>query len=165
MTDNDITADLKKIKEQEASLHLDRFDAKTIWRLGTLAHELAVERGHSIAIEIRRGNMPAFLATSDATTANNMDWVRKKANSTLFFERSTYALGLDFKQRGITVTSRYGLSQSDYATDGGCFPIRVTNVGLVGCLTISGLDQRADHELAIEAICKLTGKNYKDHAL
>jgi uncharacterized protein (UPF0303 family) len=165
MTDIDITADLKKIKAQEAALHLDRFDAETIWRLGTIVRSLTVERGHAIAIEIRRGAIPVFLATSENTTANNMDWVRKKANSTLFFERSTYSLGLEFKQRGITVTSRYGLPERDYATDGGCFPLRVKHSGLVGCITISGLDQRADHELAVEALCILLGKNYKDHAL
>lgn len=157
--------DIAKIKEQEAALHLDRLDAETVWRLGTLVREMAVERGHAIAIEIRRGHTPVFLATFDGITANNMDWVRKKANSTLYFERSTYSMGLDFKQRGITVSSRYGLPEKDYATDGGCFPLRVKHVGVVGCLTISGLDQRADHELAVEAICTLLGKNYKELAL
>jgi uncharacterized protein (UPF0303 family) len=157
--------DLEKIKAQEAGLHLDRFDAETIWRLGTIARDFAVERGHAIAIEIRRGAIPVFLSTADNTSANNMDWVRKKSNSTLFFERSTYSLGLEFKHRGISVSSRYGLPERDYGTDGGCFPLRLKNAGLVGCITISGLEQRADHELAVESICKLLGKNYNDFAL
>jgi uncharacterized protein (UPF0303 family) len=160
-----VAKDIEKIKQQEAELQLERFDAATVWQLGIAARDLAESRGQKIAVEIRRGNVPAFLWTADSITANNMDWVRKKVNSALYFERSTYWLGIDFKHRGISVTTRYGLPEKDYATDGGCFPLRVKGVGLVGCLTISGLDQRADHGLAIEAVCKVLGKNYAEYSL
>jgi uncharacterized protein (UPF0303 family) len=49
---------------------------------------------------------------------------------------------------------------SDYAGHGGCFPIRVTGTGVVAAVTVSGLPQRADHELAVEALCAELGHDY-----
>ena len=33
---------------------------------------------------------------------------------------------------------------------------------LVGSVTVSGLPQRADHELAIEALCAVLGRDYAE---
>jgi uncharacterized protein (UPF0303 family) len=165
VNDMDILKDLKKIQAQENALQLDRFDMETAWRLGSIVRQLAAERGHAIAVEVRRGTLPVFFTYFEGATANNADWIRRKTNSTMHFERSTYALGLDYQQRGVSVSTRTALPERDFVTDGGCFPLRVKNAGLVGTLTVSGLDQRADHELAVEALCKLLGKNYKQLAL
>jgi uncharacterized protein (UPF0303 family) len=49
---------------------------------------------------------------------------------------------------------------SDYASHGGSFPLAVKGAGIVGSVTVSGLPQRADHELVVEALCALLGKDY-----
>jgi uncharacterized protein (UPF0303 family) len=38
----------------------------------------------------------------------------------------------------------------------------VTGAGVVGSATVSGLPQRGDHELVVEALCGLLGRNYAD---
>ena len=48
-----------------------------------------------------------------------------------------------------------GLADRDVADHGGSFPIVVDGVGCVGAVTVSGLPQREDHELVVEALAEL----------
>jgi len=43
---------------------------------------------------------------------------------------------------------------------GGSFPIRVPAAGVIGSVTVSGVPQRSDHELVIEALCSELGRDY-----
>ena len=61
---------------------------------------------------------------------------------------------------GLSFGERYNLPDADYATHGGCFPINVAGAGIVGCVTISGLPQRDDHNLVVETLCLVTGRDY-----
>ena len=58
--------------------------------------------------------------------------------------------------------TRYNLPEEDYAAHGGCFPIIVANAGIIGAVTVSGLTQREDHNLAVEALCLEAGLNHDD---
>jgi uncharacterized protein (UPF0303 family) len=55
---------------------------------------------------------------------------------------------------------RYGLPIADYASHGGCFPLRVVGAGVIGSVTVSGLPERADHQLAVEALCVELGRPF-----
>jgi uncharacterized protein (UPF0303 family) len=50
-----------------------------------------------------------------------------------------------------------GLSIREVAPHGGSFPIVVAGVGCVGAATVSGLPQREDHELVVEALAAQCG--------
>jgi uncharacterized protein (UPF0303 family) len=43
--------------------------------------------------------------------------------------------------------------------------LKVAGAGVIGSATVSGLPQRADHELVVEALCAELGRNYLELAL
>jgi uncharacterized protein (UPF0303 family) len=98
----------------------------------------------------------------DGTTPDNVEWVRRKSNVVARFHRSSYAVGLKLKSKNETLAEQQGLPLADYATHGGSFPLAVADAGVVGSVTVSGLPQRADHELVVEALCGMLGRSYEE---
>jgi len=155
-----LSEDLERIALEERELRLPRFDAQVAWDLGTRLRSLAVERGLKLVIDVRRFGQPLFYAALDGTTPDNAEWVRRKGNTVARFHRSSYATGLMMKAKGTTLVERYGLPVADYAGDGGSFPIAVEGAGIVGSATVSGLPQRDDHNLVVEALCGMLGRDF-----
>jgi uncharacterized protein (UPF0303 family) len=150
--------DLDRIAEQEKALSFDAFDLTTAWQLGKLLQELASERGLGIAIDVTLHSMPAFYAALPGSTADNASWVRRKRNMVLRYFRSSYASTLSLLQKGKTVEDN-GLSSADFAASGGSFPINVKGTGCIGAVTVSGLPQREDHNLVVEALALMLAKD------
>jgi uncharacterized protein (UPF0303 family) len=155
---------LELIRKQEDALVLPTFSKAIAWEIGSLARNLAVERGHAVAIEVRSNGAPVFTSALDGTTPNSMRWLTRKGNTVALFDRSSYGLSLQLAAKNQTL-ARHALPEAEYTADGGGFPLRVSNAGLVGSLAISGLDQRSDHELAVEAICLHLQLEYAAFAL
>jgi uncharacterized protein (UPF0303 family) len=151
--------DVARIALQERQLVFPTFDEETAWRIGTRLRTLAIERGHTLVIDIRRPAQPLFCTALPGTTPDNAEWVRRKTNVVFRFHRSSYAVGLDLEQKQSSVEAR-GLPSADYASHGGSFPIRVPSAGLVAAVTVSGLPQRADHEFVVEALCAELSQDY-----
>lgn len=154
--------DLEIIARQERELVLPHLDAQTAWKLGSHLRGLAEERGLSVVIDIRRFGQPLFYAAMDGTTPDNVEWVRRKNNVVARFHHSSYAIGIKEKIKGETICESQGLPLADYATHGGSFPLGVAGAGIVGSVAVSGLPMRADHELVIEALCALLGRDYAE---
>ncbi|HTV83057.1 MAG TPA: heme-degrading domain-containing protein [Acidobacteriaceae bacterium] len=155
-----ISDDLARIALQEQQLRFSAFDEQTAWRLGSRLRSLAVERGLVLVIDIRRVAQPLFFAALPGTTPDNAEWVRRKSNVVFRFQRSSYAIGLEMEQKQSTLQDRYGLLLADYACHGGSFPVRARGAGFLGAVTVSGLPQRDDHNLVIEALCAELGADY-----
>jgi uncharacterized protein (UPF0303 family) len=153
--------DLEHIARQERELALSRLDAAFAWKLGSHLHALAVERNLAVVIDVRRFGQPLFYAALEGTTPDNVEWVRRKSNVVARFHCSSYAIGLREKIKNVTLAESQGLPVADYATHGGSFPLSVSGAGVVGSATVSGLPQRSDHELVIEALCALLGWDYE----
>ncbi|CAN7339434.1 heme-degrading domain-containing protein [Neorhizobium tomejilense] len=154
-----IEEDMAKIAEQEKALVFDRFDLTTAWDLGSVLRHMAVERGLSVVIDVRLHSMSAFYTALPGTTADNENWVRRKRNLVFRFFQSSYAIGRKLELQGDTVESRYGIPAADHAPHGGSFPIKVAGVGCIGAVTVSGLPQREDHNMVVEALARMTGKD------
>jgi uncharacterized protein (UPF0303 family) len=151
-----IAEDLAHVIHQEAELRLPRFDHDDAWKLGLLLRDLAVSRNHAIVIDVRRFGQPPqplFYAALPGTTPDNARWVQRKSNVVARFHRSSYQVGLYLAQQGLTFNEKYALPDADYAAHGGSFPLHVASAGVIGSVTVSGLPQREDHNLVVEALC------------
>ena len=159
----DLTEDLATIARQEAALRFNSFDYDTAWRLGLSLRELALSRKQSIVIDVRRfgqPHQPLFYTALAGTTPDNQRWVQRKSNVVARFHRPSYAIGLTLEQTSRTFNDRYNLPDADYAAHGGSVPIHVAGTGVIGSVTVSGLPQREDHNLVVEALCL---ELHKDH--
>lgn len=155
-----LAQDLDRIALQERELQLPRFDADFAWELGMKLRAMAAERKLSVVIDVRRFGQVLFYTAMEGTTPDNFEWVRRKSNVVARYHCSSYAVGLKEKLKNETITEIQGLPIADFATHGGCFPLAVAGAGIVGSVTVSGLPQRSDHELVVEALCALVGKDY-----
>jgi len=160
-----IAEDIALVARQESALVFDHFDENTAWQLGSRLRQMAVERGYPLVIDVRRFGQVLFTTALPGAVPDQAEWVRRKTNVVARFHRSSYAIGLELAEKRSSLEEKQGLPTVDFATHGGCFPIRVKSAGIIGCVTVSGLPQRADHEMVVEAICAQTGLDYAAYKL
>ncbi|MBB2201990.1 heme-degrading domain-containing protein [Gluconacetobacter tumulisoli] len=149
--------DLELIARQERDLVLPGLTEADAWELGCWLRRTAADRRHPIAIDIRRGGQTLFSACLEGATPDNLGWIARKTRVAERFHRPSYAIGLLLQQEGKTITARFGLPEAEYAPFGGAFPLRVRGVGVVGTVCVSGLPQREDHRLVVEALGAFLG--------
>ena len=159
-----IDHDLSRIAAQEEMLRFDAFDLSTAWVLGKLLYDLASERRLGVAIDISLHGMPVFYVALQGSTPDNAHWIRRKRSMVLRYFRSSYASGLELKKAEKTIEDN-GLSPADFAPHGGSFPITVIGTGCIGAVTVSGLPQRDDHNLVVEALALMLGHELHNLAL
>lgn len=151
-----LSEDIELIQRQEIELRLPLFDHDVAWSLGNLLRDIAVSRKQSLVIDIRRFGQPdqqLFYTALAGTTPDNARWVQRKINVVARFHRSSYQVGRYLEQAGKSFGERYNLPEADYAAHGGSFPLHVTGAGVIGAVTVSGLPQREDHNIVVEALC------------
>ena len=149
--------DLPILDQQEQLLQFTAFNADTAWRLGLLLHTALAERKAGGSVEIELAGHLLFACATPGATPGQANWIRRKRNTVHHFARSTYVIGRRLEREGLTLGSRHALSEIDFAAHGGGFPIVVTGTGPVGSVVLSGLPQREDHNLVVDALAQLLG--------
>ena len=157
--------DLERIDHQESELTFPKFDLDVAWQLGQRLRQLAADRRLPIVVDVRYFGQPLFYSALPGSVPDNAEWVRRKSNTVARFHRSSYAVGLTLKQAKTTLLERYALPVTDFSAHGGSFPIQVKGIAVIGAVSVSGLPQRADHELVVEALCLELGRDYSSLAL
>ena len=161
----DITEDIRRIALQEERLQFDAFDAGVAWRVG-LALKEATEAGKfPIVVDIRLVTMKLLSFALPGSAPDNFDWARRKRNIVFRFHRSSYAIGRQLARDGRTLADLGALPERDFAAHGGAVPIFVKGAGCVGAATVSGLPDRDDHRIVVEAFAKVLGRDIADVAL
>ena len=160
-----IEQDLEKIVLQEKRLQFKHFDSETAWTIGTALKMAAEKRKVSVAIDIQLHGMPLFSFAMAGITPDNWDWIRRKRNVVMRYQRSSYAVGLKYERAHTTLHAATGLELKDYAAHGGCFPILLAGTGCVGTIAVSGLPQRDDHALVVEVLEEYLHPEKEDLAL
>ncbi|TGW07145.1 hypothetical protein EN788_38365, partial [Mesorhizobium sp. M2D.F.Ca.ET.145.01.1.1] len=58
-----------------------------------------------------------------------------------------------------------GLDIADYVLAGGGFPVAVKGAGVIGVIAVSGLPERQDHGVVVDALCDHLGIDRRKLAL
>lgn len=152
-----IKNDLDLIRQQEDELQFYLFSAETAWEVGNRLRDEALARGAAMTFEVQVAGRTLFYGQTGFAPADQMEWIRRKRNVVMRFARSSYAIGLDLQQQGKTIEEKYGLPVAEYATHGGGFPIVLRGTGCVGSVIASGLPQREDHAMVVNALAAVLG--------
>ena len=161
----ELDKDIERIALQEARLSFKAFNVDTAWALGSLLKTQAEARGVAVSIEIRIARETVFFYAMPGTATINADWARRKRNVVELLQRSSYVTGLMFQRENDSLENKLGLPTRDYASHGGSFPITVDGVGCIGVVTVSGLPQRDDHVMVVNALATLCGVPLEQVAL
>lgn len=145
---------IKVLEMQEEILQFSHFTNEDAWELGTMVVIAARKLGVPIAVSIKLNNgFTVFQYGFDGTNLLNENWNRRKSNTVKVIEKSSLFVYMLLKQSEEELTD-WNLDSKDYAAFGGSFPIRVEEVGVIGSITVSGLDHVTDHDLLIKCISK-----------
>ncbi len=148
----DLEAERQKAEAEERELTLPGLTSDDALALGLILAGKAQARKLPIAIEVERGGQRLFHFAAAGATPDNAAWIERKQRLVRRMHRSSWAIGLKLAASGKTLADSMGPAAADYAAHGGCFPLVVPGVGLVGTVTVSGLPQKEDHDLVVEAL-------------
>jgi uncharacterized protein (UPF0303 family) len=143
---------IAELEDQEQRLQFTRFDNHDAWKLGGRLVELATTRELAVTVDIRRHGQQLFHAALPGTTPENDSWIERKVRVVDRFAASSLLVRLRLAESGRTLDQDLGVDPALYAAHGGCFPLRIRDVGVVGTVAVSGLPQVQDHALVVEAI-------------
>lgn len=138
--------------QQEKELRFDRFSHKDAWELGSFMVDRIYKENVELVVSIREVNgYILFQHGTETTNLNNQNWLRRKFNTVVLTERSSYGAWADANAKGET-PAFHGLSDEDYAFCGGGFPIRLKTGEMVGVLLVSNLPHEQDHQFIIDSL-------------
>jgi uncharacterized protein (UPF0303 family) len=161
MTDQ---ADIDLIIEQERKLVFPAFSEEDAFNIGSALKARADRENAPIVIDVSLWDRKLFYFARPGSTCDNEDWVRRKFNLARRVHKSSYRAGRELAAAGLTLKDR-NLAEADYAAHGGAFPIRLSNAGAIGAVTVSGLPQRDDHNWVVSAIASHLGIDISGIAL
>ncbi|KAF1799611.1 hypothetical protein V8B55DRAFT_1590397 [Mucor lusitanicus] len=150
---------VQSILKQEEECQFTSFTSEDALSLGLALLENAKPFKKSVVIDITLNGHQLFHYAMNGTSKDNDEWVRRKNNTVNRFGRSSFYVGRYIASQGKTVEEKYFVSEKDYATHGGAFPLKIKNVGVVGTITVSGLAQEDDHNLVANTILEYISKN------
>jgi len=91
--------------------------------------------------------------------------VRRKINTVQRLLKSSYRVALEQNREDRLFAPNRALDGADFVLAGGAFPIRMKGFGPIGCVTISGLHERDDHQVAVDAVVDELGLDKAAFAL
>lgn len=150
MTEN---AFLEQIEADEHDLQFAHFDRQEAWRLGCELRAAALKKNLPLVIGITLGEQRVFHTALPGATPDNDAWLERKAAVVTHFERSSMGVGEHFRTLGRVFEEDSRLPLHRYAANGGVFPVRLRDSGLVvGFVGVSGLPQKDDHAFLVEQL-------------
>lgn len=142
---------LEELEAEAARLILSEFTEETALRLGLTLMNMSKLDRLPVVIDIRTNDRTLFHLAMPGSAPVNDRWARRKSNTALHFHLASLHVGRNMEAKGETL-AKHGLSDAEFAIQGGAVPICVAGAGLVACATISGLPQLEDHRLVVRGL-------------
>ena len=160
----DIAEDIHRIKLQEERLQFSAFDSRTAWELGLALKAAAEARQAPIVVDIRLYSMRLLSFARQAAGRTISTGCVASATSCFASTVPPTRSGASSPGRQDAARPRR-MPERDYAAHGGSFPILLKGTGCIGAVTVSGLPQREDHRMVVEALALVLGQDLGDAAL
>jgi len=141
-------------EKQEESLCFSRFNRKDAWELGLLMANRVRDEKLTLAVSVRLvSGFNLFQFAPEGTSINNENLMTRKFNVVRDMELSSLLYATRLQKRKQTLEGR-GLDPRYYAPYGGGFPIRVSGMGVMGVVVVSGLPHLEDHAFLVESLSR-----------
>ena len=148
---------IEAVLRQEQALVFAAFDEQTAHEVGEALRAEALARKAPVVVEIRTATRRLYFAALPGSSGDNDDWARRKGNTALRCQASSFRVGLQLKERGRPAWPDAGLDPKDFSDHGGAFPATVRGTGVVAVIAVSGLPSREDHEMITGVLAKRLG--------
>jgi uncharacterized protein (UPF0303 family) len=129
-----------------------RFDYDDAWRLGCQMRASALAKGLPLVIGITHGDQRAFHTALPGAYPESDHWLARKLATARRYGRSSLDVLEFFAATGRDFDAQSRLPAEQFAAAGGVVPIRVSGVGIVGFVGVSGLPHRDDHDFVVEQL-------------
>ena len=148
LADADLIA---RLERQNASIGFTSFTHDDAFALGRDIVGRATAADLAITTTILFGTQRVFHSARPGTSADNDEWLARKARTVARFNAPSLLVGTKLRVAGADFFEVFGLDRALYSPAGGGFPLRVSG-SLVGFVGISGLSQHDDHDLVVAAL-------------
>ncbi len=149
---------IEMIEKQQNELQFKSFDNEDAVEIGLMLMKKAKSRKYPVAINITKNNQHIFHVALPGATLNNEYWIKRKINTVYHFQSSSLLIQYVCESNNSTLSKIHGLPEEEYAAAGGCFPVIVKGVGVVGTITVSGLSSEQDHDLIVNCLIEYLNK-------
>ncbi|WP_433977361.1 heme-binding protein [Erwinia sp. E_sp_B01_9] len=112
----------EEMLQQENEARLAQFDFTLAWRLGQLLYERAVVLAAPVSLEVYAFGQELFVAALPGSSADNLEWMRRKRNTVLRCAHSSLYVGIDNASRGESMSMQKHIDHARYTDHGGSFP-------------------------------------------
>ncbi|MFD1773614.1 heme-binding protein [Paenibacillus rhizophilus] len=159
-----MAATIEEVLQQERDMELDSFSAEDAFTLGMNVLEIAGKQSRGLVVSVRRNGKLLFYKAGTNTVIDQDDCIRQKTNVVNLHSHSSLYLFLKYDGDEQAYCQVNGVSSGDYALNGGCFPIKLRNAGMIGTVAVCGLTSEEEHMLCLNAISLLKRQQYKGEA-
>ncbi len=149
---------IEMVEKQEKELQFKSFDNEAALEIGLMLVKEAKSKKYPVAINITRSNQQLFHVALPGASINNEHWIRRKVNTVYHFQQSSLLVQYDCESNKSTLAQIHALPDTEFAAAGGCFPVIVKGVGMVGTITVSGLSSEQDHDLIVNCLIEYLNK-------
>lgn len=140
--------------QQEIENRFDNvdFDFTSAWAIGSAIHQRASESQSPVSIEVYAFGQTLFLSALPGSSADNLEWMRRKRNTVLRLGHSSMYAGLSYEKAGQRMEHQAFINQAEFCDHGGSFPLLTKTGAVFGAVSVSGLPSQEDHALVVYAI-------------